>query len=375
MMLYNLHRPKTFEEVVGQTSEVAVLKTILKKGWKPAALMLTGPYGTGKTTMARLLGRAILCDQRADVEPCGKCESCLAMDKDNHPAYEEIDSASHGLVADIRGKIGDAAYRAMGGKTRIVVYDESHMISDQGQNALLQTLEKGQENTMYVFCTTDPERMLPTIRSRCVELNLRLLRAEEIYPRLKQVCEREAVEHEDRALKIIATYTRGHVRDAMVLLEQVAKMTGRVQEDAVRTHLRLDRMVEVYDLLTRKEKKEILTLLETLLCAYAVGELTDTLAQVLLDAYKMHLGMGDLTQVDQAWMRKILDAHGPQSMLEKAEHLLALDTDFASIHYGIAAISRILFGELETAKAANALTPGSATAATAPISQFRKPGK
>lgn len=184
-MLYNLYRPKRFEDVVGQESEVALIKAILEKGWHPAALMISGGYGTGKTTLARLTARAMLCGGREGVEPCGGCDSCRAMDTDSHPAYTEIDSASHGLVDDIRGVKEDASYRVVGGAMRIVVYDESHMISGAGQDALLQILEEGREGVMFMFCTTDPEKMKPTIRSRCVDLNLKLLKADEIFKSLQ----------------------------------------------------------------------------------------------------------------------------------------------------------------------------------------------
>lgn len=322
------------------------------------------------TTLARLIARALLCDNRQGVEPCGVCDSCKAMDHDSNTAYLEIDSASNGLVADIRTLKDEASYRAVGGKQRIVVLDESHMISVQGQNAMLQLLEEGKDGVLFIFATTEAEKMLPTIRSRCVELNLKLLTAGEIYKRLVKVVEHEGVEYDDKALKVISTYVRGHMRDALVLLEQLIRMSPKVSEDLVRTHLRLDKLVELYEFLTEKEKAKLLVRLENLLCHQSPGDLAESLGQVLIDAYKMHLGLGDYSQVDQAWMKKVMDAQGVDKLLPRAEKVLSLNTDFASIQYGLAAIMQIFDQENAAPAAASprSLIPGSGTAQA-----FRKP--
>lgn len=369
-MLYNVYRPKLFSDVVGQESELNVIKAMLEKSWRPSAILLSGGYGCGKTTLARLIARAILCDHRNGVEPCGVCESCLSMDTDSNSSYLEIDSASNGLVADIRTLKDEASYRAVGGKQRIVVLDESHMISVQGQNAMLQLLEEGKDGVLFMFATTEAEKMLPTIRSRCVELSLKLLTAAEIYKRLLKVVEAEKVEYDDKALKVIATYVRGHMRDALVLLEQLIRMSSRVSEDLVRTHLRLDKLVELYELLTEKEKAKILTKLENLLCHQSPGDLAESLGQVLIDTYKMHLGVGEYSQVDLAWMKKVQEAQGLNNLLERAERVLSLNTDFASIQYGLAAFMRIFEQEgVASAPAVRSLIPGVAQ----PAAGFRKP--
>lgn len=365
-MLYNRCRPKLFSDVVGQESETSVIKSMLEKGWKPSAIMLSGGYGCGKTTLARLIARAILCDNRQGSEPCGVCESCKAMDSDSNTSYLEIDSASHGLVGDIRTLKDEASYRSIGGKPRIVTLDESHMISTQGQNAMLQILEEGKEGVLFIFATTEASKMLPTIRSRCVELNLKLLTVSEIYSRLVKVAEQEGIAYEDKALKVIATYVKGHMRDALVLLEQLMRMSDIVTEDMVRTHLRLDKLIEIYELLTEKDKSKLILKLELLLCQHSPGDLAEGIGQVLIDTYKLSLGVGEYSQVDQAWMKKVADVQGVGTLLESAEKLLSLHTDFASIQYGQAAFMRILEKVAGgSASERRGLVPGAVAAAPA----------
>jgi len=173
--LANKHRPRRFDEVVGQEAEVNVLRQILEKNWRPNCLMITGPFGTGKTTLSRLMGRAMLCDDPQGIEPCGKCEACRAVDADNHPSYTELDAASHGLKDDVRAMLDSIAYRTNADRTRIICYDESHMLSVPGQNALLQTLEQGVKGVLFILATTESHKMLPTIASRCVPLKMKLL--------------------------------------------------------------------------------------------------------------------------------------------------------------------------------------------------------
>ena len=231
--LANKHRPRKFCEVVGQKSETDVIVTMLKKKWKPAAIMLQGPFGTGKTTLSRLIARAMLCDnlqhgqgeepgsERGEpYEPCGECASCKSMDDDNHPNYIEVDAASNGRIENVREMKEMISYRS-GKKISIICYDESHGLSRDAQNALLHTLEEGNQNVLFIFATTEANRMLPTINSRCVVLRLKLLHQAEIKKRVIAVAEQEGLTIDPTAAGLIATYVRGHVRDAMMLLEQL----------------------------------------------------------------------------------------------------------------------------------------------------------
>lgn len=373
--LANRYRPTKFGEVVGQKSEVRVIKTILEKGWKPNVVMMMGPFGAGKTTLARLLARALLCENRGeDLEPCGTCASCKAMDKDNHPGYTELDAASNGSVTDVRGMIDQLSYQVTGASYRIICYDESHMLSNQAQNALLTTLEEGLPNTMYIFATTDAQKMLPTIVSRSIKLTVKLLTAAEISARLEQVAKQEGIELDPKAARIIATYVRGHMRDAMQLLDQCSKMEGKVSEELVRTYLRLDKYDDVYGLLLLKEQKAILEKLEDLLCNYAPGELSSIAADIMVNAFKLHHGAGSFTQVDAGWLHKVLEVRDANTLLETAYRILQVDLGYATITQAIVTFTRALAGEStgETSGAMRSLRPAVEATPAIPPSVMRK---
>lgn len=368
--LANQWRPKTFSAVIGQEKEKAVLEQFLVKNWIPPAMMFVGPFGTGKTTFARLMARALLCTNRQGIEPCGECDACRAMDNDNHQCYTELDAASQGLIDDVRKMLDYVSYRKAG-KLQILCYDESHMLSTPAQNALLQTLETGVEGVCFMFCTTEAGRMLPTIRSRCQEFDLKLLTATKIAQNLQKICEAEGFEYEPKALNIVGTYVRGHVRDSIIMLEQLSKLDGPISEEKVRTYLRLDKYVEIYKFLTLTDKKERFQTLEELLCDFAVSELTELMAQTLVNAYKLSLGLDqDFSQIDKAWLGKITN---DGTLLQKAEQLATLNTDFSSIVYGMSAIGKIFDdGNESTAQARVAQASG---ATSSHLSQFRKPTK
>jgi len=352
--------------------------------------MFTGPFGTGKTTLSRLVARALLCeDRRYDeeqetrrekeeikpLEPCGECSSCRSLDQDNHPGYIEVDAASQGLVSDVRSMKDLLSYGSLGDKVRIICYDESHMMSHSAQNALLQALEEGIAKTVFSFCTTESNKMLPTIRSRCVELRMKLLTMKQIYDRLKIVARDKEIDLEEKAGRIISSYVRGHVRDALILLEQLAQMSSTVTEEMVRNHLRLDKFDAVYALLTETDRRRGVEQIEDLLCNFSAAQLSEVVGEVLVNAYKQKLGLSNFTQVDDAWLRKVNEVRGG-GILGQAERVLTMETDYSSINYGIAVLARILFEEPgEVIRPERSLMPVSGVVMKPGMSPFRKPGR
>jgi len=216
------------------------------------------------------------------------------------------------------------------------------MLSAAAQNALLQTIEEGQRNTIFIFATTEAGKMLPTIMSRCVVLQMKLLSAGAITKRINEVAEMENITIEDRAAKVIGTYVRGHVRDAIVLLEQLSQTADEVTEELTRSYLRLDKNDVVYKFLTLTDKKEGVEELENLLCNFAPTELAQLIGEILTTAYKLRIGIDNNTQADKAWLVKVIDVRDDQ-LLDQAEAILSLKLDFSTITYGVAAFANILF--------------------------------
>jgi len=365
-MIANKYRPKRFSEMVGQDSEIERLVKLsgkVARGSKVPAVCFTGPFGNGKTTLARLWARAVLCSNRdaTNQDPCGRCVSCEAMDRADHPAYAEVNPASADAV--IKAALAHAIiYLSASYGMSILAFDEAHMLSrsaqkqilkriDEGippmislvlQKALLGRVEEERAHLMFIFCTNDPKRMTETLLSRCVVVNLKLLTAAEITSLLRQVCVAEAINADDQALQIIGTYAKGHVRDALMLLDTVA-MAGKVSEELVRIYLRLDRHNAVYELLAETDPRAGFQKLEVLLYTHGVAALAELISEVFIDAHELRKGIGDWPQVDKVWMERVSKVHGSR-MRHKAKELLLLNRNRDWGEYGLAAFSRILWG-------------------------------
>lgn len=227
--IYQQARPATFAEVVGQEHVKEVLVAALQKGRIGHAYLFSGPRGVGKTTSARLLAMAVNCEQENPADrPCGQCESCRSIRAGHHPDVSELDAASNNSVEDIRELRERVNLSALKGGKRVWVLDEAHMLSRAASNALLKTLEEPPPNSLFILATTEPEKLPPTILSRCQHFRFRRLSENEISGKLARLCQNAGVEADEDALSLVARAAEGAMRDAESLLERLLTSGERI---------------------------------------------------------------------------------------------------------------------------------------------------
>ena len=229
--LYRKYRPLTFESVVGQQHIVSTLEHAVTEGRLSHAYLFCGPRGTGKTTMARILAKALLCQKAAPAReqgasgclPDGTCPECEQIAEGTHPDVYELDAASRTGVDNVREEIiGSVNFAPVRGAYKIYIIDEVHMLTTAAFNALLKTLEEPPSHVVFVMCTTDPQKIPETILSRCQRFDFHRIGNEDIVGRLRFICEQEGFAYDDEALEVVAKHARGGMRDALSTLEQLS---------------------------------------------------------------------------------------------------------------------------------------------------------
>ena len=243
VVLARKYRPRSFEQMVGQAPVVQALGNALTSGRLHHAYLFTGTRGIGKTTVSRILAKSLNCtgpDGTGGVtaHPCGVCQACTEIDADRYIDYIELDAASNRSIDEIRDLIERAAYKPSVGRFKVFMIDEAHQLTKDAFNALLKTLEEPPDYLKFVLATTDPEKMLPTVLSRCLQFNLRPMAPETVQQHLQQVLQAEGVAADSGSLRLLSRAARGSMRDALSLTDQaIAFGAGRLDEAGVRSML------------------------------------------------------------------------------------------------------------------------------------------
>ena len=232
--LYRKYRPSNFDEVVGQTHIIQTLKNAIVKNRIAHAYLFCGPRGTGKTSIAKIFAKTLNCTNSQDA-PCGICENCKMAANGSHPDIIEIDAASNNGVDEVRNLIDKVKYAPMQGKYKIYIIDEVHMMTSGAFNALLKTIEEPPAHVIFIFATTEPNKVLPTIISRCQRFDFNKVSVNDIKYRLSVVCKNEGIEIDQDGLTLIAQLADGGMRDALSILDQcVAYCTSHIDVNDIR---------------------------------------------------------------------------------------------------------------------------------------------
>ena len=315
-VLYRTYRPAKFSEVVGQDYIVKTLVNAIKNNRIAHAYLFAGPRGTGKTTIAKLFAKAINCNN-FNSESCDDCDSCRAYLEGTHPDIIEMDAASNNGIDEIREIIEQVPYAPLLGKYKVYIIDEVHMLSASAFNALLKTLEEPPAHVIFILATTDPQKVLSTVLSRCQRYNFSKITTYEIKRRTIDILNSEKISYEEKAVEEIARMAEGGMRDALSLLEQVlAYNPNELKLEDVEKIFGLTSTEEEVNLFSKIHENEVSEVVNKLRNMYAQGMDTKRLAVDLLEIVKDALIYSD--KADGSLLNKLTPIEA-QDILSKVE--------------------------------------------------------
>lgn len=316
------YRPLRFADVLGQKGPVQVLKARLVKGTGlNTSYIFSGGHGQGKTTLARILARALLCESLGEGgEPCNTCDNCEGVLDETSMAFTELDAASRGTIDNIRGIVDDLPFVVPGAPKRIYLFDEAHRMSRDAQDVLLKPVED--KDMVAVLCTTEPEKIRGTIRSRCEEHSIRKITREDILGRMKWVLDQEGVEYDEDAVMTVIDYSGGHVRDVLNKLEMVSQL-GPVSMEAVRENLNLSVVSTYYEILcSLGDTSKVVALVEQACDRVGAQTVSAVLAEAAMNAFRLKHGMfAEFVYLDRELAKRTHEMYG-DDVVRLAEYFL-----------------------------------------------------
>lgn len=265
LVLYRKYRPQTFSEVINQKNTILALTNALKNGRISHAYLFSGPRGTGKTSVARILAKALNClNRKSDqFEPCNQCDHCREINEGRFLDLVEIDAASTRGIDDVRELRENIKFPPLKAKYKVFIIDEAHQLTKDAFNALLKTLEEPPEYVIFILATTEPEKLPPTVLSRLQRYDFRKLALQDIIERLAYICQQEKITYEEEALRLIAVYSEGGLRDAESLLGQIALITNNnITKESIEELMgvmNFEKVKRFITLLLHKDKEKALT--------------------------------------------------------------------------------------------------------------------